>query len=178
MLTMKKLVGLNRISIYLSYVFIISLSIQACAQKSPQANTEKKVNGVTIKIDYHSPSVRDRIIWGDLVPYDQVWRTGANNATTFEVDKEVTIANKTVPAGKYALFTIPKKGAPWVVILNKEADQWGAYNYNESEDLMRFTVEAKRQVEMTEEMTFDIDDEGNVSFSWEYLTFQFPVKTN
>lgn len=174
---MKKHTTLNHFPVFLIYALLFTFSIQACAQKSPPVKVKKEINGVNIEINYHAPSVRDRAIWGDLVPYDQVWRTGANNATTFEVDKDVKIGKEKVPAGKYALFTIPKKGEPWVLILNKEADQWGAYNYKDSEDLLRVDVETKRLLEMKEQMTFEIDNDGNVSFKWEYLSFQFKVLT-
>jgi hypothetical protein len=177
MLTTKKHAAIIHLPFILVYIFVSSFVIQACAQKSPAEKAENVVDGVTIKIEYHSPRVRDRVIWGDLVPYDEVWRTGANNATTFEVDNNITIGKQKVPAGKYSLFTIPKKGEPWVVILNKEAEQWGAYNYKEAEDLMRFEVETKRLLEVEEEMTFEIDDTGVVSFSWEYLSFEFQVKS-
>lgn len=147
----------------------------SCAQKSPPAEASAVANGVEIKIEYNSPRVRGRIIWGDLVPYDQVWRTGANEATVFEVDKDVVIDGKKVPAGQYALFTIPRAGAPWTVILNKTAEQWGAYKYDPSNDLMRFTVQPERIIEPREDMTFEVSQDGNITFLWEYVTFNFQV---
>jgi hypothetical protein len=151
---------------------------EACAQQSPKKVAQKTVSGVDISVQYFAPNVRGRVVWGDLVPYDEVWRTGANNATVFEVNKKVQIGGKVVPAGKYALFTIPVKGGPWTVILNKTYDQWGAYNYDKADDLLRFEVTPQRTIEMNEEMSFDIDDEGNVVFKWEYLSFKFPVKAS
>jgi hypothetical protein len=168
----------NRIMMNIQFLLITLLIFTgACAQKSPPAVAEKVVDGVTIKINYNSPRVRERIIWGDLVPYDQIWRTGANEATVLNVSKDVKIDGKKVPAGQYSLFTIPKKGEAWTVILNKVYEQWGAYKYDESKDLMRFSVETKRVIDLSEEMTFDIDDTGNVIFTWEYLSFQFKVDT-
>ncbi len=142
---------------------------------SPPDSVMKTVDGVNIEIHYFSPRVRDRAIWGKLVPYDSVWRTGANNATTIEVNKNVYINGKKVPKGKYSLFTIPKAKGPWTVILNKVWDQWGAFNYDSKEDLVRFEVEPERTIDKNENMKFDIDDQGNVVFSWEYRTFKFPV---
>jgi hypothetical protein len=174
---MKKITA-NRIMLHIQFLLITLLIFTgACAQKSPPAVAEKAVDGVNIKINYNSPRVRDRIIWGDLVAYDKIWRTGANEATVLEVSKDVRIDGKKVPAGQYALFTIPKKGEPWTVILNKVAEQWGAYKYDEGQDLMRFSVDTKRVIDLKEEMTFDIDDAGNVIFTWEYLSFQFEVDT-
>ena len=145
------------------------------AQESPPASAEATIDGVTVKIDYHAPKVKGRTVWGGLVPYDKVWRTGANNATTIEVSDNVKIGKNKIPKGKYALFTIPKKGDTWTVIINKEAEQWGAYNYKESEDLVRFDVKVDRSLEISEAMNFDVKDDGTVVFSWEYKTFSFSI---
>ncbi len=165
---------------FLNSVFMLTFLLVftvSCAQKSPPAKAEASVNGVEIQIKYNSPRVKGRIVWGDLVAYDQVWRTGANEATIFEVDKDVVIEGNKVPAGSYSLFTIPKKGDSWTVILNKVPEQWGAYKYDPEKDLMRFTVDTERTIEMKEEMTFDISESGAVTFTWEYLTFDFQVGT-
>lgn len=145
------------------------------AQASPPAAAENTVDGVKIKIDYYSPKVKERTIWGGLVPYDQVWRTGANNATTIEISEDSKIGKNKIPKGKYALFTIPKVGNTWTVILNKEADQWGAFNYKESEDLVRFDVQVNRTLELNESLNFDVKDDGTVEFSWEYKSFSFKI---
>ena len=79
---------------------------------------------------------KDGLIWGDLVPYGKVWRTGANEATTFETDKDIMIKEQKLPAGKYALFTIPGE-TEWTWIFNSVWDQWGAYKYDESKDVLR-----------------------------------------
>ncbi len=155
-------------------LFVLSDTI-AWAQPSPEATAENTVNGVKIKIDYHSPRVRERIIWGALVPYDQVWRTGANEATTIEVSDKVKIGKNKMPKGKYALFTIPRKGDTWTVIINKVADQWGAFDYDEKQDLFRFDVKVERLLDLAEELTFDIKDDGTVVFAWEYKTFSFKI---
>lgn len=164
---------------YRGYTILALISLfviaEACSQQSPKISVEKTVKDTNIGIEYFSPKARGRVIWGDLVPYDEVWRTGANNATVFEVSKNVKIDGVVVPAGKYALFTIPTKEGTWTVILNKKHDQWGAYNYDQKEDQLRFKVNTQRTIEMTEDLTFSIDDDGNVIFKWEYLSFRFPV---
>jgi hypothetical protein len=110
-----------------------------------------------------------------LVPYDKVWRTGANNATTIEVSENVKIGKNKMPKGKYALFTIPKIGDTWTVIINKVADQWGAYNYKETEDLFRFDVSVERTLENNESLKFDVKGDGTVVFTWEYKSFSFKI---
>ncbi len=161
------------ISTAVAMLFLVSLSV---AQESPPAKAENTVDGVKITINYHSPKVKERTIWGGLVPYDKVWRTGANNATTIEVSEDVKIGKNKLPKGKYALFTIPKIGDTWTVIINKEADQWGAYNYKESEDLFRFDVTTERTLENSESMKFDVQSDGTVVFNWEYKSFKFKIE--
>lgn len=166
--------------LFLATVLMASFGIYtACGQDkskrpSPPVNISKDVSGVTVTVDYSSPAVKGRKVWGGLEPYDKVWRTGANEATTFEVSADVTINGEKLPKGKYALFTIPTEGN-WTVIFNKVANQWGAYEYNEAEDALRITVTPKMAEELTENLAFDIGDDGTVSFAWEYLTFNFKV---
>jgi hypothetical protein len=146
------------------------------AQLSPAATAENTVDGVKIIIQYHSPKVKGRVIWGGLEPYDKVWRTGADEATTIEVSENVKINGNKVPKGKYSLFTIPKKGDTWTVIINKVADQWGAFSYDEKEDLVRFEVPIERTLDINESLKFKVKDDGFVVFEWEYKTFKFKVE--
>src|SRR5215831_9717857 len=115
-------------------VFISSM-IWAQSDKSkrpsPPATATGKVMGATIAIDYSSPSVKGRKIWGGLVPYDKVWRTGANEATLFSTDKEIKVEGKPLPAGKYSLYTIPGE-KEWVIILNSQTGQWGVKDNEET----------------------------------------------
>ncbi|HRG52961.1 MAG TPA: DUF2911 domain-containing protein [Bacteroidia bacterium] len=133
--------------------------------------------GVKITINYSAPNVKGREIWGTLVEFDKVWRTGANEATTFEVDKDVTIEGHKLAKGKYALFTIvPKDGGEVTVILNKEANQWGAFKYKESQDALRFKVKSSKAGDVQEELKFEVEKSGKVDFAWEKLRFSFNVK--
>jgi hypothetical protein len=100
---------------------------------SPQATVEGKIGASKVKIVYCQPSARGRKIMGGLVPYGEVWRTGANDATTIEFDKPVKIEGKDLAAGKYALFTIPGENE-WTIIINKDAKQWGAYSYKKESE--------------------------------------------
>lgn len=142
--------------------------------KSPAAKAEGQVGEATITIDYFQPSARGRKIMGGLVPYGQVWRTGANNATVFTVDKDVKIEGQDLPAGKYSLFTIPDKDE-WTIIFNEKADQWGAFNYNPEDDVLRVKVPAEQTGEFIE--TFNIDVENNqVVLGWENTQVKFDVE--
>jgi hypothetical protein len=158
------------------FLLILLFTTTSWGQESPPASAENTVDGIKISINYYSPRVKERTIWGGLVPYDEVWRTGANNATTLEVSADAKIGKNKLPAGKYALFTIPKKGDMWTVIINKVAEQWGAYNYKEAEDLFRFDVKVERTLEMNEGMKFEVSDDGTVTFAWEYKSFKFKIE--
>jgi hypothetical protein len=124
---------------------------------SPSAKVSQVIGLTEITVDYSCPAVKGRPIWGALVPYDQMWRTGANQATKITFSRDVTFGDKPVPAGTYALFTIPAKGA-WTVILNKKAEQSGtARDYKADLDLVRFQVHAK-PAPHRERMTFLFSD--------------------
>ncbi|HSM52087.1 MAG TPA: DUF2911 domain-containing protein, partial [Thermoanaerobaculia bacterium] len=107
---------------------------------SPKATVMQQVGLTDVTIAYARPGVKGRTIWGDLVPYGQVWRTGANEATTITFSTDVKVAGTAVPAGTYGLFTLPGE-KEWTVILNKAAKQWGAYEYKPEEDLLRIPVQ-------------------------------------
>lgn len=150
----------------------------AFAQKSPRTSVSENVGSGKVTIDYSQPSVKGREVWGKLVPYDAVWRTGADKATTIEFTKDATIEGKKVAAGKYSLFTIPTKSGEWTIIINKTADQWGAYDYKQADDILRVTVKSKKVDIMTEKMSFTISKEGVVTFAWEKLNVSFTVTQN
>jgi len=145
------------------------------AQKSPRTSVSEEVGSGKITIDYSQPSVREREIWGKLVPYDKVWRTGADKATTTEFTKDATVEGKKLAAGKYALFTIPTQSGQWTIIFNKTVDQWGAFSYKEAEDALRITAKAEKSDSFTEKMTFTISKEGVVTLLWENLKVAFTV---
>jgi hypothetical protein len=149
-------------------------------QPSPGASV-KAVLGVTdIVIDYHRPGVKGRKIWDGLVPYGKVWRLGANEATTISFSTPVRIAGKDVPAGKYALFAVPSADS-WTIVLNKEANQWGAYDYKQDQDLMRFDVKPQTGP-FTEWMVFHITPDGTgaatVEMAWENLRVPFRIEAD
>jgi hypothetical protein len=140
---------------------------------SPLKTISETVNEVKVEIQYGSPGVKGRNVWGELVPYGEVWRTGANEATWISFNKDVVIADNNIPAGKYGLFTIPDNG-DWTVILNKTWDQWGAYDYSDADDLVRFSVTPEILESPEERMAFALAD-NQVKFMWENMGFTFEV---
>lgn len=165
----------------LSAVILLLVNISSNAQDdkskrpSPPVVVEKTIDGLTITIDYSSPSVNGREIWGSLVKYNKIWRTGANEATTITFTKDVAIEGHAIAAGTYALFSIPSSSNDWVIIFSKDAEQWGSYKYNEKNDALRINVLAKKQGKLNEKLQFSIDDRGLVTMSWEYLSVSFDV---
>lgn len=143
---------------------------------SPPATVTQKAGEVTITIDYSQPSVKGRTIGSDLEPMDgQVWRTGANEATTFEVDKDVKVEGQALAKGKYGLFTL-KNGSDWTIIFNKTWKQWGAFNYKEADDALRVTVKESKADPFAEKMMFTVGADGVVTLVWGDHKVQFGVK--
>ena len=171
----------NLFSFAMMSVLLLTATV-SCAQKdkakrpSPPATALQKVGEVTISINYSQPSVKGRTIGKDLEPMPgKVWRTGANEATVFEVDKDVMIEDKALPKGKYGLFTIAN-GDDWTIIFNKTWKQWGAFKYNEAEDALRVNVKAAKADASSEMMTFKIDETGKVNLFWGDIQVGFIVK--
>ena len=134
---------------------------------SPPRTASGDIGETSISIAYSSPGVKGRTIYGDLVPYDKVWRTGANAATILTVSGEVKIEGESLPEGKYSLFSIPTEEGPWTFILNKTWDQWGAYDYDESEDALRVSVDPIPMEDTIERLRFEVDEgAGKIVFAW------------
>jgi hypothetical protein len=146
--------------------------------KSPGASVKQTFGLTDVSIDYSCPAVNGRTIWGGLVPYDSVWRTGANAATVIDFSTGVMVGGTKVKAGKYALFTIPGKDN-WTVILNSEWDQWGSFGYKKSMDVVRFTVKPEMTSDTKDRMAFYLDATSDstckVTFRWEKVRFSFDV---
>lgn len=158
-------------NLLLVFFFVVSVS---CAQKSPRLQTKGTVNGAHIMIDYGAPSVKGRVVWGGLEKYGQVWRAGANENTTVEFDKEVTVNGKKLSAGKYGFFIIPNESGEWVAIFNKKNDGWGAYSYSEADDALRVMVKPDFDTAVQEQLMYAVDNSGIV-FAWEKARLHIPV---
>ncbi|THU35913.1 DUF2911 domain-containing protein [Niastella caeni] len=174
----------------LSAIALVTIGVKAQDDKSkrpspPAKVTETIASGAVITIDYSQPAVKGREIGKEIAPYGKVWRTGANEATVFEVSKDVKIGagpggnaeytGKPLPAGKYGLFTIPGKDE-WVIIFNKVPGQWGAYKYAEADDALRIKVKSGKAPQFTERMTFTVEKSGKVTLLWGNTAVDFTVQ--
>ncbi|HSF88249.1 MAG TPA: DUF2911 domain-containing protein, partial [Saprospiraceae bacterium] len=148
---------------------------------SPKASVSYTIGFTEVTINYGAPAVRDRVIWGGLVPNDKVWRAGANEATTVEFSTDVFIEGQNLHAGKYALFFIPGE-KEWTVIFNRKWDQWGAAKYNEADDEIRFNVVPKMEDGSVERLSYTINEKGMdwgyIKFAWEKLRLFMRFKTD
>lgn len=154
---MKKLIKL------MPALLLAVLTFESKAQgiKMPQASSKQTITqefGLgKIEVNYSRPNVKGRNVFADLAPYGEVWRTGANSATVVKFTEDVTLEGKAVPAGEYALFTIPGKDE-WTIILNKTIQQWGAYEYKQADDFLRFQAKAGKSDNKVETFTIGFSD--------------------
>ena len=149
------------------------------SKKSIKAAVKGKIGKANVVINYHSPGVRKRIIWGGLVPYNDVWVTGAHSATNIIIDKPFKIEEKAIPAGKYALFTIPGENE-WTIIINKNWQQHLADDYSTKDDLVRIKVKPIKKDSTLERLQYFITGSGNnkgiVAMEWEKVRVEFEIK--
>ncbi len=153
---------------------------------SPKASIEETIGLTDVTISYSRPGVKNRKIWGGLVPYDKVWRAGANEATKITFSTAVKINGKSLPAGSYGFFIIPSK-KNWTIIFNKVADQWGAFTYNEAQDALRLSV-APQQTAYHEWLTYTFENMTVTSngkpnsaiayMKWEKIKLPFTIETD
>ena len=151
-------------------------------QASPLASVKERVGVTGVSIDYSRPSARERKVFGGLVPYGEVWRTGANAATKVTFSTDVKLGGAAVPAGSYALFTIPGEGE-WTVILSRVVDgQWGSYAYNPKDDQARVKVKPVALAEPLETMTIAVQDmragKANLVIAWEKTKVSVELDTD
>lgn len=171
-----------------AFVAAIFLSIQTVVAQGPM--TPRPSSGQTIiqnfglgkvTVVYSRPNMNGRKIFGNLEPYGAVWRTGANEATTIEFSSDVSLDGKMVMAGKYGLFTIPGE-KEWTIIINKTPNQWGAYDYKQADDLLRFTVKPSKTKSPVETFTIlftDVKEESmNMKLMWENTEVSIPMSVD
>jgi hypothetical protein len=149
-------------------------------QISPRSTLSHKIGLTEVSINYGRPSTKGRKIFGELESYNQLWRTGANESTVISFSDEVTVQGQKLPAGKYALFSIPGKNE-WTIIFNKNTKLWGKDGYNQTMDALRFTVKAT-EIPMQETMVFEFTnvgiDAGDLMLKWEKTGIAFTIKTD
>ena len=147
-------------------------------RKSPHETVQFVLGGKKITIVYGRPLKRGRKIFGELEPYGKVWRTGADEATTFTTDGDLMLGSLHVKAGSYSLFTIPG-ASEWTIILNKTVKQWGAFKYDQAQDYGRATMKAGKAPATVEQLTIDIEkkgaDRGNLRIMWDNTVASIPV---
>ncbi len=147
---------------------------------SPHATVSQVVGMTTISVDYHRPGVNKRAIWGGLVPYDTVWRAGANENTVLSSTSAFTVGGTTLPAGRYGVFMIPTR-TTWTIALSKQSNAWGAFSYDATEDAVRFVV-TPTPAEFTERLQYNFDDPTNTTVTltmrWEKVAVSFPLSVN
>jgi hypothetical protein len=152
----------------------LAVSLQAQQQDkskrpSPPATAEVTLKGKSVKIDYSRPSIKGRKVFGELVPFGKVWRTGANEATALTTAVDLTIGGAKVPAGNYTLYSLPTENG-WKLIINKQTGQWGT-EYDEKQDLARVDLKTSKLDKPVEQFTISFDktgeDSANLVLEWE-----------
>lgn len=175
----------NKARIIIPFVLLLMISmVQAqqiqMPQASPAAQISQKVGLTDVSVEYSRPSMKGRKIFGELVPFGQVWRTGANAATLLTFSTPVTIEGKELPAGTYALYSIPDKNL-WTLIISSNTKLWGAVGYDQADDVMRFMVKPGKTGQRYETMEInfvDMTDTGaSVAIKWENTRVKFRIET-
>ncbi|HNI10726.1 MAG TPA: DUF2911 domain-containing protein [bacterium] len=166
--------------LFLAAAFSLNAQQISTPRPSPRATVSQTVGVTEMTVSYHRPGVKGRTIWGELVPYGQVWRAGANESTTISFSDDVTIEGQKIPAGLYGIQMIPEANE-WIVILTKDAKLWGSFNYKPENDAVRIKVKPT-SAEMIERLRYsfeDVNDNSTVlTMQWEKLKVAFKIETD
>ena len=150
-------------------------------EPSPPTTIKQKIGFTDLTIDYSRPAVKGRAIFGNLVPFGKLWRTGASDATILTITDPITVAGKPLPAGSYSLFSIPDRG-DWTIIINKHVGGHGLDGYDAKEDVLRFTAKADSSVRFYESFTIEVQDlvrnQAVICLNWANTSVRFPVLSN
>ena len=173
---------MKKVSLFICVIVLATTQVMAqleTPQPSPLSTVSQKVGLAEVTVTYSRPSARERIVMGELVPYDQLWRTGANRATKVSFSDEMSVMGQTVPAGDYALFSIPGR-EEWTLILNKNIDQGGTADYKEEEDALRVQVPSTTTDQTYETFTISFSDltetTANMNVAWENTKVTLPME--
>lgn len=156
----------------------LALSLMKANTKkhSPEAIVNYDSNGLRLKVEYCQPSKKGREIFGQLVPFNEVWRTGANEATLFRTNKDLAFGSQTLKAGTYSLFTVPT-ASDWTIIFNEQTGQWGT-QYSESDDVLRISAPSAVVEQVKESFTIKFDDKRggvNMLLNWDNVLVKLPI---
>ncbi|MFN5225390.1 MAG: DUF2911 domain-containing protein [Bacteroidota bacterium] len=174
---MKKFITLTLLGSLLLSSTVFCQDDKSKRPSPPAKATETLKSGAVVTIDYSSPALKGRVIGKDVEPKTGViWRAGANEATSFEASRNVTVEGKALPAGKYAFFVLTAANGDATLIFNKNYNQWGAYDYKESEDVLRVPAKVGKAANSSERLTFAISKEGRVTLQWGTMEIAFNVQ--
>ncbi len=152
----------------------VALAQDKSNRPSPPAQVSASLDGLEVTIDYSRPSAKGRQIFGGLESYGKVWRTGANETTWIALSQDSKVNGQSLTKGKYGLFTIPGE-EKWTIIFNKDWEGWGAFRYNQDNDVLRIEVDADNDAPMTEQFTIGISEQGEVSLAWDKTAVSFTL---
>ncbi|NVK28456.1 MAG: DUF2911 domain-containing protein [Flavobacteriia bacterium] len=176
---MKKLLLLATLAFGFGFSSLAQDGTEALEQKpSPTDIAKTWVGDSYVKITYNRPHKRNRVVFGELVPYGEVWRTGANAATEITTTEDITLGGKELEAGTYSIFTIPNEDS-WTIIINSDLGQWGAYRYKEENDVLRFDVATQEAPTTYEAFTIAFEGEDNskmLVMMWDDVKIAISIK--
>lgn len=142
---------------------------------SPRRISSGQIDGVEVTINYGSPGVKGREIWGNLEPWNEVWRAGANENTTITFSQDVLVNSTPLGSGKYGFFMIPRVEGPWVIIFSEKNDSWGAYDYNTEEDALRVEIQPEMNGEIAERLQYEVNP-SSIDFAWEKVRIKIEIE--
>ncbi|WP_235295844.1 DUF2911 domain-containing protein [Portibacter marinus] len=171
---MKTILKLSFIMFLAAFMVNTAVAQDKSKRASPPMKEEAKIGDANVIVAYSAPSAKGRAIWGQLVPYGKIWRAGANEATTFESDKELTVQGEALKAGKYSIFLVPAENE-WTYVFNSVSDQWGAYQYDESKDVLRVVTTPEKNSEKVEQLTYKIEG-GKLWLLWDDMKGGVEIK--
>lgn len=166
--------------IFFSFFLVSDVFAQSLPEprQSPVGLTRMIIDDCYVKVIYGRPSVRERDIFGSLVPFGEVWRTGANEATEITTTGDITFGGNRLPAGTYSMFTIPGEES-WTIILNEQLGQWGSYTYSQERDVFRIQANVQKTHEKTEMFTILLESNtnstGTMTMEWEHTRIVVPI---
>ncbi|PZX56914.1 Protein of unknown function (DUF2911) [Algoriphagus ratkowskyi] len=158
--------NLKKSFLAIALLAFVGFAANAQEKASPAKTAEGMIGDAKVTINYSSPAVKGRTVWGDLVPLGEVWRAGANDATTFTTTKDIMVEGKKLTAGTYSFFIIPGESSS-TFIFNKTAKQWGAFDYDKAQDALRVTVPSGQGSTMEERLVYQVKP-SSFEVRWEY----------